>query len=235
MDVNVKLPNLTENKLKVYHHGMAIFIAFPDQPADIASNQKTQRFFEEYFGDNDGKVNDAGHAGVIIISRKDSDKYKKGNTKYYDFGRYDNRDDIKPGVRRKDDGVVRSSKHVKRLSVPSWNFTKEDDDNVKAIISKLSASGIFIGYGKIVGAMAKGLKYDEMLTYAEEMENKGAIPFGGHSSSCSIENPTYCAKFARGVGEAGGVDWDFNSLRGTASVEDIVNDFESSKIEIPNK
>lgn len=168
--------------------------------------------------------------GMFFDGTLNNMKYTELREKYLTKG-----NDIKPGVRRKDDGVVRSSKHVKRLSVPSWNFTKEDDDNVKAIISKLSASGIFKGYGKIVGAMAKGLKYDEMLTYAEEMENKGAIPFGGHSSSCSIENPTYCAKFARGVGEAGGVDWDFNSLRGTASVEDIVNDFESSKIEIPNK
>jgi hypothetical protein len=226
-------------KLKIKGYGMAIFVAFPEKSADIPTNQKVERWFERNFGDGDEKVNDAGHAGVIIITRMpviiDGKRRERGDTKYFDFGRYDNRDDIKTGQRGVDDGVVRSSKHVHKLALSSWDFEKTDSENVTFLLQKLSKSGIFKGYGKISGALAKKLDYLKMFKYAESMENKGVIPFGGHSTSTNSENATYCAKFARGVGEEGGVDWDFDTLRGSENVIDVANDNDSAIIEIPNK
>jgi hypothetical protein len=236
IDGNTSFQNIT---LEISGYGMAIFIAFPEKSADIPTNQEVKRWFERNFGDNDEKVNDAGHAGVIIITRMpviiDGKRRERGDTKYFDFGRYDDRKDIIKGKRGVNDGVVRSSKNVRKLVLSPWEFEKTDSENVTILMEKLSKSGIFKGYGKMTGALAKNLDYLKMFLYAELMENKGIIPFGGHETSTNSENATYCAKFARGVGEQGGVDWDFDTLRGSENVIDVSNDFESAIIEIPNK
>lgn len=82
-------------------------------------------------------------------------------------------------------------------------------------------SPVFKGYGTIMGTLADGLDYKAMYKYATEMEKKGYQAFGGYHSSTKQGNATYCAKFARGVAEAGGFDWSWYVLTGKANVDDV--------------
>ena len=208
-------------------NGMALFVSFPDANPDIPSNQGLAKWFEKTFGDGDGKVN-AGHAGVVIID-------EAGSTSYFDFGRYD-RPDLKGRQRGKDEGAVRSRKNYRDLGVPNWNFNKTDGENVVNILTKLHQSPLLAGYGRIVGALAKGLNYAAMLSYARSAESEGYLPFGGYTSGYNVCNSaTYCAKFARGVGAAGGVDWNFNTLYGLGNISDIEEEYDVQRIQIPPK
>ncbi len=196
---------------KVLKSGKAILIAFPEQNPKIPKNQTIARWFESNFGDNNGKVEGAGHAGIIIID-------KDNNTKYFDFGRYSK---SSLGKLPKDTGVVRSSNFYKALRIPNWNSGLKEEENVKIILEKIHNSSIFINYGVTIGALAKNLDYNAMLDYALSLEKKGYHPFGGYENSTAIENPTYCAKFARGVAESGGFDWSWYVFTGKQNVEDV--------------
>ncbi|MBL4745944.1 MAG: hypothetical protein JKY08_06225 [Flavobacteriaceae bacterium] len=215
--------------------GKAILIAFPEQSADIPMNQNVYRWFEEKFGDNDGQVNDAGHAGIIIIAEKKYKKYKKGHTKYFDFGRYDERINELGKRDSTNQGIVRSSNHISSFGIPNWDFNRTNIENARILMKKLLSSGKFKGYGKMIGAIAYNLDFGKMIEYALYIENKGIVPFGGHLKSAHRDNATYCAKFARGVAESGGMDWDFNTLRGTANINDIIETYKGDIIEIENK
>jgi RHS repeat-associated protein len=195
--------------------GMAILVAFPDKEAAIPSDKP--------FGGMNVKV---GHAGIVLID-------EKGKTSYFDFGRYD-RPDLKKQKRGENDGAVRSSKNFPGLRLSNWDFNKTDKENVTTILTKLHNSPIFAGYGKIIGALAKNLDYNSMLTYARNAESEGYLPFGGYHNGYNVcNNATYCAKFARGVGDAGGIDWDWNSFTGEGNVEDIEEEYEVERVEIP--
>lgn len=193
--------------------GKAILIAFPDQNPNIPSNQKFARNLDAVFGGDDGKVDGAGHAGIVIIDGE------SGTTRYFDFGRY-GRPDVK-GSRGVDEGAVRSSANYRGLSIPNWDFDKSNEYNMDRIVDALHKSSIFKGYGTIMASLAEGLDYKAMLKYAQEMEAKGYHAFGGYGSSTNGSNPTYCAKFARGCAEAGDFDWSWYVLTGKANVEDV--------------
>jgi RHS repeat-associated protein len=204
--------------------GKAILVAFPDANPDIPSNQKTAKWFEKNFGDGDGKMK-VGHAGIVLIDGE-------GNTSYFDFGRYD-RPDVK-GKRGKDQGSVRSSKNYKSLALPNWDTKKTDAENVTAILTKLHNSPLLAGYGRVIGALADKLNYGKMLSYARGAESEGYLPFGGYGGGYNYCNSaTYCAKFARAVGAAGGIDWDWNTFAGEGNVEDIEDNYDVERVEIP--
>ncbi|WP_212005422.1 DUF6695 family protein [Chitinophaga sp. HK235] len=214
-----------ESEGAIEKNGMAVFVAFPDAKPDIPTNQGFFRWVDRVFSDGDGKV-DGGHAGVILIN-------SEGKTSYFDFGRYD-RPDLGDKVRGKDEGAVRSSKHYKKLALTNWDFKKADNENVTILLKKLYNSDVFKGYGRIVGALARGLDYQAMLRYARGAESEGYIPFGGYAGGYDYcEKATYCAKFARAVGDAGGVDWNFNTLYGIGNIKDIEDEYDVKRIQIP--
>lgn len=75
-----------------------------------------------------------------------------------------------------------------------------------------------------------------MLTYARGAEADGYWPFGGYSGGYNYCNSgTYCAKFARGVGDAGGVDWHFNTYWGIGNISDIEDEHHTDRVQIPAK
>ena len=195
--------------------GKAIIIAFPEKSAVIPTNQHSLSWIERKFGDGDGEVNDAGHAGIVIIDEE------TGLSRYFDFGRYD-RSDLS-GKRGENQGSVRSSKNFSQLKIPNWDFSVDDVQNVNNILKSLKSSKLFTGYGTIMGTLIEDLDYNAMLTYATTIENQGYHSFGGYSSSTNVNNATYCAKFVRGVAGAGGFDWSFYILRGRANVKDANN------------
>ena len=107
-----------------------------------------------------------------------------------------------------------------------------NDDNVKRILGSLRKSPLLSGYDEIQGALATVLDYDLMLNYAERVESQGYRPFGGYTSSTNCDNATYCAKFARGVGGAGGIDFSWYVMYGAGNVQDVSEQFESSIITV---
>jgi hypothetical protein len=137
-------------------------------------------------------------------------------------------------MRPEDTGTVRSSKFYytkggNNLFIPNWQSNLTDEENVRVILKNIHSKKIFRNYGITIGALAEDLNYSAMLEYAISLENKGYHPFGGYASSTSINNPTYCAKFARGVAEAGGFDWSWYVFTGRQNVEDV-EDSSNSKI-----
>ncbi len=205
--------------------GKAILVAYPDASPDIPTNQGAAKWFEKKFGDGDGKLNKGGHAGIVLIDGE-------GNTSYFDFGRYD-RPDVK-GKRGSAQGAVRSSKNYPSLIIPNWDAKKSDAENVTAILTKLHNSPLLAGYGRVIGALATNLDYGKMLAYARSAESEGYLPFGGWGSGYNYCNSaTYCAKFARAVGAAGGIDWSFSTLYGEGNIEDIESEYEVERVEIP--
>ena len=204
---------------------MAILVGFPEDDPAVPTNQNFVSWWEKTFGDGDGKIQGAGHAGIVLINGE------SGDTKYFDFGRY-NRPDIKR-KRKKNEGAVRSSKNYRGLKVPNWNFSRSNDENVMGILKSLRRSPLLNRYGKIVGALATGLDFTGMVSYGIQMENSGYVPFGGYASSCSIGNASYCAKFARGVGAAGGINFSWSSFSGAANVVDVSKIYQTSIKVIP--
>ncbi len=205
--------------------GMAIFVAFPDDRPKIPSNQKAASWLERKLGNGDGQV-PFGHAGVILIS-------ESGVTNYFDFGRY-SRPSL--GKRGENEGSVRSSKNFEELELSDWDFNLSDKENVTRLLKELHASPLLAGYGRVVGVLAKDLDYKAMMSYARGAESKGYLPFGGYASGYNYENcATYCAKFARGVGNAGGVNWDWNTFSGAQNIYDIVDEYDSEYIVVGTK
>lgn len=85
----------------------------------------------------------------------------------------------------------------------------------------------------IVWTLGKGRQDTAMKDYARGAEYEDYLPFGGYLEGYDYCNSaTYCAKFARGVGAAGGIDWDWNTFTGEANVDDIVKDHGATKIKI---
>ena len=198
---------------------MAIMVAFPDQKAKIPTNQGAARWLEETFGDGSGDVT-VGHAGIVIINKE------SGTTKYFDFGRYDVPGN---GSRGTDEGAVRSSKTFPRLIIPNWNDELTDDENVAAILNALDKGGVFKGYGRITGALYKELDYSSMLAKAEQIEQMGNVDFGGYETTDDC--PTYCAKFARTVANAGGADFSIGTFTGEANIQEAANDSDTEVLD----
>lgn len=206
------------------YNDMAILVAFPEDSPKIPDNQGFASWWERNFGNDNGKADGAGHAGIVIINGE------SGKTKYFDFGRYN-----RPGAgnRGKNQGSVRSSKYFDALKVPNWNFNRSNSYNVRNILSTLHRSSKLSGYGMIMGALATGVDGSSMLSYARTMEAKVYIPFGGYASSSGYGNATYCAAFARGIGAVGGINFDQSSFTGAANVMDVFAIYNSVFISIP--
>ncbi|QEC77273.1 DUF6443 domain-containing protein [Mucilaginibacter ginsenosidivorax] len=213
--------------IKEESKGKAIFISFPDKTAEVPRNLNGLReVVKKLTGDSKVPV---GHAGVVVIDAK-------GKTTYYDFGRFDRPDLAAKGQERGvDEGAVRSSLHYgKALQIPDWDFKLTDEENVTKILTKLHNSPLLKEDGRIVGALASNLDADAMNNYARSAEAEGYSPFGGYSSSStSVCDGTYCAKFARNVGKAGGVSWGWFTFQGIGNISDIESNYNVKRVEIP--
>ncbi|MEL7005581.1 MAG: DUF6695 family protein [Bacteroidota bacterium] len=213
-----------EWEIEEENKGMAILVAYPEDSPKIPSNQGFGKLIEKVLGNGNGKVEGAGHAGIVLINGE------TGLTRYFDFGRY-NRPDISDS-RGENEGSVRSSKNFSGLQVSNWDFDLTDDENVTMILQDLHKSPLLKGYGPVTGSLAKGLNFEKMLAYAMSMEEKGYVPFGGYSSNSAQDKATYCAKFARGVARAGGAMFNPLTFTGEGNVDIISHQHNSNKITI---
>jgi RHS repeat-associated protein len=179
-----------EKKEDEDNSGFAILIAAPDATAKVNQHNKKLTWL---FGDKDLPVD---HAGVIIVD-------KDGHTKYFDFGRFDDRGDM---TREKNSGEVRSSKNVPALRLPDAKMVdgKITEESMKEILGALGRSSAIDGHGykRLTASVYSGLNYKKMLSFAQGQEARKSIFFGGYFENSS--DKSYCAKFARQVVNAGG-------------------------------
>lgn len=128
------------------------------------------------------KVEDLGHAGVMLIRGRD------GMTKYYEYGRYD----------------PASLGRVRRVAIPNVRMNAEGRPTRASLAASLDAISRRSGQnGRISGAYVEiDGGYQKMLDEAQKRErlntDAGREPYGLLSNSC--------LHFAAGVVEAGGVD-----------------------------
>ena len=115
-----------------------------------------------------------GHAGVLLIDTK------TGNTRYYEYGRYD----------KENKGVVRNVRVSDVILDKDNNPTPKSLNKVLDEISKKSGQG-----GRIEGAYVKSDEFDAMKDYAEQQMKENNNP---ERESYSLINNN-CATFAAEV------------------------------------
>jgi hypothetical protein len=207
-------------KEKVFEiDGIAIIIAYPDQnpaiPQDGSATSTIATWIEEVFGDGDGAFN-VGHAGIVIVN------CQNGDSRYFDYGRYDRQDIKRPRKKGNNsdivEGAVRSStvSGFSSLGVPNWNFKKDVFWNTANILYDVSTCALLATYGKVLGAVLDGLDYQAMISFAESKQAQGYTRFG-----CPLND--YCASFVRDVGDKGGYNWGVSTFTGAENVSDAAS------------
>lgn len=162
-----------------------IVIAWPDKRVNLTPGTK---WVEKtgFMDAKDGTIA-AGHAGAIIVNAR------SGLTKYYDFGRYG---------KDKSKGIVRcSATHA--LSIPDASIDNTGTIcNITAILTAIGGKQLFIGYGRMIASVCKGVNYTKMYGFAEDLRRKGESPYGPFQYGGSN-----CARFVADLIVAGDPKW----------------------------
>jgi hypothetical protein len=185
---------------------MAIVVNFPDKPIKVPHYRNFWNFWAhllDFNGDNFARV---GHTGVILVDGN------SGNLQYFDFGRYDDRNDL-IGPRPEFYGTVRSQKHVPGLALNlQAKFSRGWITNVDTILLYLGSKKLFRDYGRIEAAPVYHLDLDKMVLKARSIEDVNFHYYGAPSN-------LYCTSFVRKVIRAGGGSFAFSVFTGTQTVK----------------
>jgi hypothetical protein len=182
---------------------MAIVIAFPEIPIAIPTNPSIWNFFAHLFDmDKDDHLM-VGHAGIILVEGE------TGNLKYFDFGRYDQRES-ELGPRPENFGVTRSPETVKLMDL---DIKAEISDgiinNLDEILIHVAIKPCFKDYGRLEGAVYYDLDLKKMESFARAIEDDGYVKYG-----CPAQQ--YCSRFSRQIIRAGGGDfppWSYSGMQ----------------------
>lgn len=127
-----------------------------------------------------GKIGGLGHAGIILIDNK------TGNTRYFEYGRYD----------KQNMGLVRTRQ------VPNVTMEKNGvptSESLKKLLSAVSKVG---GDGtRIEGTYIKNNSYKEMLQYATNRMNQNSESSRDKYSLISNNCTTFCKSTLEAGGE----------------------------------
>jgi len=185
---------------------VVVVIAFPEKDISIPTIPNIWNGIARLFdfdGDNHLRL---GHAGLFIIDPN------SGSVKYVDFGRYDERKDLYD-ERPDNYGVVRTPETVPELLI---NVKARFQDgvlmNLDSLLVFLAAKPLFKSYGRVEAAEYYHLNLDKMMSFIEELSQKGYVRYG-------CPNLQYCSKFARQVIREGGGRYSFSTLTGMQMVK----------------
>lgn len=156
--------------------GKIIPVAYPDTFVRYGSEYIQQKILPRFGLGKNGYIK-AGHALLLLIENK------TGYIHYFDFGRY---------VTPYKTGRVRSEKTDIELNIPivaKLNVSGELE-NIKEILLWLEAHPEKThGSGRLVASVCNDVDYDKALSYIENLQNQGSIPymaFGNNfGSNCS--------------------------------------------------
>lgn len=197
---------LSPVKEKMVRSDIAIIVNFPDKPILIPQYISFWNFWAHVFDFNRDNYSNVGHTGVILLNGT------TGDLQYYDFGRYDDRDDLM-GPRPAFYGTVRSKRHVPGLELNiKAKLVNGWITNLDTLLIHLGAKKLFKTYGPIESSVVYNLDLDRMLLCANEFEDRGYIYYGA---------PThlYCTRFVREVIRAGGSSFGVLTFTGTQTVK----------------
>ncbi len=196
------IPRFAQSKI---NDDIAIIVNFPEKPILIPDYPSFWNFWAHLLDFNrDNHVN-VGHTGVILVDGA------TGDLQYWDFGRYDEREDL-TDPRPELYGTVRSARHVPVLKLKiKARISNGWITNLDTILIHLGAKKIFNSYGKIEASVVYSLDLDKMIENAVYYENRGYIFYGA---------PThfYCTRFVRDVIRAGGSSFGLLTFTGTQTV-----------------
>lgn len=191
---------------------MAIVVNFPEKPIRIPEYKSIWHFgahLLDFDRDNHLMV---GHTGVILVEGL------TGKANYFDFGRYDDRDDLM-GPRPEFYGVVRSALHVPQLELEiKARFENGWIANLDSILIHLGSKKPLNSYGRMQIAVVYQLDYDQMIEKARSFEQRGYIFYGAPAH-------LYCTSFVRKVIRAGGSAFGYFNFTGKQTVRYVRKKF----------
>lgn len=191
------------------YHDIAILVAFPDMEIRIPTRRGLTNKVSTVLDFNEDEMLPVGHAGIVIIEGS------SGHTFYFDFGRYQQREDSL-GHRPAETGVVRSCFTVEGLELPTASIVDGKLLNAFEIVSALDTLMIFSHYGRITASVYYGLSFERMIGYARSIEQEGYLPYGAPFRQ-------YCSRYAREVAEAGGANFSFIAFTGQQNVNQTLS------------
>lgn len=187
---------------------MAIVVNFPEKPIKLPYYKGFWSFWARSFDFNKDNYARVGHTGVILVDGR------SGHLEYYDFGRYDDRNDLM-GPRPEFYGTVRSSRHVPELTLKlQANIENGWITNIDTILVHLGSKKLFKDYGLIEAAPVYHLNLDKMIRKAKVIEDVDYHLYGA-------PNRLYCTSFVRKVIRAGGGSFAFSVFTGTQTVKHV--------------
>ena len=195
------------------YNDLAVIVNFPEHPIRIPDYRSFWNWWAHVFDiDKDNHLR-VGHTGVILVNGS------TGDLQYFDFGRYDDRNDLM-GPRPAFYGVVRSAFHVPSLDLKiKARMENGWITNLDTILLRLGSKKLFKDYGKMEIAIVYQLDYEKMIAKARFYEDRGYIYYGA---------PThlYCTSFVRKVIDAGGNAFGYMNFTGTQTVRHVRKKFE---------
>lgn len=187
---------------------MAIVVDFPEKPILIPQYRSFWNFWTHVFDFNRDQFVMVGHTGVILVNGT------SGDLAYYDFGRYDDRNDL-VGPRPEYYGTVRSARHVPQLELKlKARLENGWITNLDTILLHLGSNKLFRSYGRIEAAVVYDLDLSRMLARARGFEERVHMYYGAPVHQ-------YCTRFVRDVIRAGGGSFSILSFTGKQTVRDV--------------
>jgi len=184
---------------------VAVVIAFPEKDIPIPTIPNIWNGIARFFDFDRNDHLRVGHAGLMIINPN------TGDVEYVDFGRYDERRDL-THERPENYGVVRTPETVPELIISiKARFQDGVLMNLDSLLVHLAAKPLFKSYGRVEAAEYHDLNLERMLSYIDEVSQKGYVRYG-------CPNLQYCSKFARQVIRKGGGRYSFATLTGMQMV-----------------
>jgi hypothetical protein len=191
---------------------LAVIVNFPEHPIRIPDYRSFWNWWAHVFDtDKDNNVR-VGHTGVILVNGS------TGELQYFDFGRYDDRNDLM-GPRPAFYGVVRSAAHVPLLEMKIRAHLENGwIANLDTILLHLGSKKLLRDYGKMEIAIVYQLDYEKMIVKARSYEDRGYIYYGAPAH-------LYCTSFVRKVIDAGGSAFGYLNFTGSQTVRHVRKKF----------
>jgi hypothetical protein len=187
---------------------MAVIVNYPEHPVEIPNYRSFWFTIGRFLDFNHDNIANVGHTGIILVNGS------SGELHYFDFGRYDDRDDLH-GPRPEFYGTVRSERHVPQLKM-NIRATIIDGwiSNLDTVLVHLAIKKILSGYDPIDAAVVPDLDLEKMLAEARYHEDRGYIYYGAPAH-------LYCTKYVRKIIRAGGGSFGALTMTGKQTVREV--------------
>ena len=187
---------------------IAIIVNFPEKPIQIPNYRSFWNFWAHVFDFNDDNHVMVGHTGVILVDGS------TGALFYYDFGRYNDRNDL-VGPRPEFYGTVRSEHHVPQLKLTKQAIILNGwITNLDSVLVHLGAKKLFRSYGRIDASVVYHLDLARMVRLADAIESQDYHFYGAPTHQ-------YCTRFVREVIRAGGYRFRMGTFTGTQTIREV--------------